>query len=560
VNEPSDFAALVVAYLDGGADAVAVRRLEAQLRAEPARRAEFVALATMQGLLEELSLASPASVPTRLDPRVRAWRGRMHWALTAGLAALVVLGLTLWSLHVDAARSVAAVDGLQGVVILQRAGTSAPLVLGERLRAGDAVRTPAQGSCAWRFGDGSHVVLAADASVVLPDAPNQATIELTQGQLTAEVTPQAAGRHFQVRTPRGLVTVVGTAFSVAVDAQGTRVAVLHGTVSLQASQGDAVAVHAGEEAQIDAGHGWVARLVLPEATAPQVPPPAPLAVASALHPFASSSWWNRPCPPGSVLRELQGAQAVPWDALAIGTVQVRQVVAGSSAWPLRAVVRRGGTASLGTVHAPADLRLERGVSQGGFLILIDADARTIWEGTRPEIKRDGTIAVTAVSELMLDGDGMPVERDGGNAPGALEGGLPSGLPACAGLVRLGELEQGITHVLAMTMPPRCINADVSADAHWVAPASGPRVPPPTCAHAGTLHVGSRLVLPSGIAAGLPAGPLRVLALALERYGACVVGFSDRPQLCAEATAGAQAAPMAAAVGALCARLRVADPR
>lgn len=66
-----------------------------------------------------------------------------------------------------------------------------------------------------KFSDGTKVSVQPDSRVAFHRTyAGETTIELHSGELTAAVTTQTGGRLFHVRTPLGVVTVIGTKFTV----------------------------------------------------------------------------------------------------------------------------------------------------------------------------------------------------------------------------------------------------------------------------------------------------------------------------------------------------------
>src|SRR6185503_16263434 len=75
---------------------------------------------------------------------------------------------------------------------------------------------------------GARLVVEGPAELELI-SPNHALCRL--GKITAEVPPEARG--FQLETPQGLITDLGTAFGVEVKERSTEIHVFKGLVSLQ---------------------------------------------------------------------------------------------------------------------------------------------------------------------------------------------------------------------------------------------------------------------------------------------------------------------------------------
>lgn len=153
----------------------------------------------------------------RARARYRARRALRTGVWVAGLAAAVTLGwMTLPTFHEertgdDSARG--------GIAERDRAQTSPPV--DER---GDL-----------HFADGSRVELrSADARArVLPSAAGQVLVELQQGLVSVDVTPDP-GRVFRVAADDVVVEVLGTAFELAKTATQLRVSVSRGRVAVHA--------------------------------------------------------------------------------------------------------------------------------------------------------------------------------------------------------------------------------------------------------------------------------------------------------------------------------------
>lgn len=142
------------------------------------------------------------------EPEVAEASARSRWrirvfALAAMVALAVAIGWYFVSLRSPATVERGAVQLADGSTL--RAGASIPhdteVHVTETTDAG--------------FSDGSKVSVHPDSRVAFHRTyAGETTIELHSGELTAAVTPQTGGRRFQVRTPLGVVTVVGTKFTV----------------------------------------------------------------------------------------------------------------------------------------------------------------------------------------------------------------------------------------------------------------------------------------------------------------------------------------------------------
>jgi ferric-dicitrate binding protein FerR (iron transport regulator) len=127
-------------------------------------------------------------------------------------------------------------------------------------------REAAGGAVTLRSGRGGEVRLA-DASTALAPATEivwhheRRVVELREGSLTVDVAHHP-GQHFEVRTPRFIVEVVGTRFSV--DLAGVRTE--RGTVRVLSPDGRLYGY-------LEGGHAWTIPDGASPAEAPSLPPP-----------------------------------------------------------------------------------------------------------------------------------------------------------------------------------------------------------------------------------------------------------------------------------------------
>jgi len=107
--------------------------------------------------------------------------------------------------------------------------SSSPVVMGQHLAAG-CVRLEGETALTrLRFDDGTEIEVARDAVVEFED-DGQKRIVLRKGTMSVDARPQPPGRPMLVRTPTAEVEVVGTEFSLSVDAAATHVGVTEGQV------------------------------------------------------------------------------------------------------------------------------------------------------------------------------------------------------------------------------------------------------------------------------------------------------------------------------------------
>lgn len=232
---PAEAEALLAAWQDDALDEAGAERLLAALRTNPvlARRAAVTAridaglalvldasrLARLQeAVLTHVAPTGAGSLRRRVLGRLRT--RRWTW-WTSGLVALALLLLVLLGREQGVRLSEGRLRGDRDVAIP-----------GATLAAGQpwTVLEPA----VLRWPDGSRIELTAGSNLKL--ARDGCTLE--QGSLTAQVT--ARGREaFVVRMPAlgARVVVLGTRFTVAVDAGTARVAVVEGRVQVETQVG-----------------------------------------------------------------------------------------------------------------------------------------------------------------------------------------------------------------------------------------------------------------------------------------------------------------------------------
>ncbi len=118
------------------------------------------------------------------------------------------------------------------------------------------------------FEDQTRVQLYQKAEAVVRIVNGQKILELREGQISAEVTPQKTGRPFLISTPSSRLEVLGTELEVSASAQSTDLVVTHGRVAMiRSSDGAQVEVGAGQRATVDSG----APQPLTTSTIPQLP-------------------------------------------------------------------------------------------------------------------------------------------------------------------------------------------------------------------------------------------------------------------------------------------------
>jgi hypothetical protein len=154
--------------------------------------------------------------------------------------------------------AVARVDSATGALFLDGA-RKIEARPGAWLLSGWGLVTVGAGSrAAISFADGTSLALGGDSALLqVGERAREGRGKeafLARGRLTAEVTPQAAGRPMLLTTPQAQATVVGTRFTLTVDGRSTRLDVEHGAVQIAGLAGGAPAlVHASEYALVVEG-------------------------------------------------------------------------------------------------------------------------------------------------------------------------------------------------------------------------------------------------------------------------------------------------------------------
>jgi uncharacterized protein (TIGR03435 family) len=106
------------------------------------------------------------------------------------------------------------------------------LVDGERIEAGEPVRTTAGTGALLKLPDGSSIEMRSNSELSLESAEDGVIILLSKGGIVVDAAKQREG-HLYVQTKDVRVSVVGTVFFVNAEEKGSRVAVIEGEVLVQ---------------------------------------------------------------------------------------------------------------------------------------------------------------------------------------------------------------------------------------------------------------------------------------------------------------------------------------
>jgi hypothetical protein len=112
---------------------------------------------------------------------------------------------------------------------IENSGNSPIYKNGQKIGAGQLVRSNSSHGLVLAFDDSSKVEMNSESELMIETANDGARIRLNNGSIIVEAATQKSG-HLYVRTHDAEVSVVGTVFLVDTDSIGTRVAVMKGEV------------------------------------------------------------------------------------------------------------------------------------------------------------------------------------------------------------------------------------------------------------------------------------------------------------------------------------------
>lgn len=223
------------------------QELIALLEHDPAARRALVADWSLTSALARLlrQRAAPGESGWRqhtarhLAARRRAHQRRQRtpwWPVAAAALLLLVGGWWMTS-------------GPAPLAVVTSSDGGGPAV-GTRFTHGATISLPAGARVRLRLQNGSEALISERADMSLRDG-NRLT--LRQGHAELTVTPRAEGAsHFTITTPHGDARVLGTVFTLTVDALQTVVQVSQGRVQVERADGASIAADAGQRAVLRA--------------------------------------------------------------------------------------------------------------------------------------------------------------------------------------------------------------------------------------------------------------------------------------------------------------------
>jgi len=160
------------------------------------------------------------------------WR----WAVSAAVAASVGI-LAIW-LGIGSQNSRVFAEPVEGLLYRATAGNTDHVRAGERIEAGENIRTNEYASATFKLPDGSRVEMRSKTELSLESAKDGVRIRLKKGAVVVDSAGQSWGSRVYVQTDTVTASALASGFLVNVEDPGTRVASLWGVIRVE--QGDRV--------------------------------------------------------------------------------------------------------------------------------------------------------------------------------------------------------------------------------------------------------------------------------------------------------------------------------
>ena len=250
----ADFARLIPAFVAG--QLPEPRRLLVQDHTRscvPCRRVLMAA--------RSVETAAPAAARRRAPaPIASALR---YAALAASIA--LAFGGGLWFTLRDRPLpgEMARIQSVEGMLLVPSGATMRPVAAGGSVTASNVLRTGRTSRAVLRLADGSRVEMGARSELRVTGRSDGLTVHLDRGQVIVEAAKQKAGKHLWIKTSDCDVAVVGTVFTVAHGARGSRVSVLEGEVQVSSGSrkqslrpGDQTSTAPGEAVPMRSEVAW----------------------------------------------------------------------------------------------------------------------------------------------------------------------------------------------------------------------------------------------------------------------------------------------------------------
>lgn len=243
------------AYLDGRLADAEVRRLEAELKADPGLCAALVRLAREEAVLAEWARAASyaqEAAPTWRKPAPVPRRPFRLWLpLAASLAAIALVGVLYRPAGPPAPEPLAHLEKVEGdVEVVNPAGDSFAAASGQGLYPGQRLRTGDGSFAIVQYGPSTRLEIGAETVIRLPlDGGQPESVRLEEGQLMGDFVRQPESNPMLVQTPHAEVRASGSRVSFSSAAGGTRVDPEEGTIEVtRTSDGQSIRVPSGSYA------------------------------------------------------------------------------------------------------------------------------------------------------------------------------------------------------------------------------------------------------------------------------------------------------------------------
>jgi ferric-dicitrate binding protein FerR (iron transport regulator) len=249
---------LLLRFLDGNVtdnEAAAVKKL---LQDNPEARdflrrvaEQAVAVGDMERVEQAGKSQTSLGISRAAAANLRAQRAtNWWWMITAVAASLMLVSLLVFRLQAN--RPIVKITGSNGP--LHWTGDGGIVVTdvetGQRLRAGTLESLSTDSWVELEFLDGSTVTLTGHSMLTF-SGRNQKTLHLRQGNMSADIEKQPAGKPMRIHTPTASLEVLGTQFNVGSKMSSTVCSVNEGCVRV-------TRLADGKSAEVTADHHVVA--------------------------------------------------------------------------------------------------------------------------------------------------------------------------------------------------------------------------------------------------------------------------------------------------------------
>ena len=560
--EKERFIALAQRYLEGTLDETEARELYAAIAASGELREQLRTQAAMHAVMARRFKHRNVSVGRRVraalrDPNQKkgaitrimdklapkrpkkkdsllqfpgnaeARRSRRTFFLAAASVAVALLGVasiyryvahnrsanedTEWALPATIS-PVARAKPESGVATVTRNGKTLLLKKERPMIEGDVVATSGSAAVALEYPDKTTVRISDSSSLLLQPAALKdeagIAIELTQGELDANVVPQPPGHPMIVMTPHGRAAIVGTRFKLSASATQSKLDVIEGKVRFSSAlKAESVLVEKGQSAVLTPG--------------------VPLEVAAsardpALWPFSAQSPWNYPLGSGAKFAAIDSPRFDPSTGAELIVEHYAIPIYITAPSDPERLIYRNTKADAKMLRMPADAKPDP--SEMKYMNIVDEKHFKVYELIGVDLEAGGAIHL-GNNSYFNSIQYLGVYNDNKQHGTRIYGGSSMG-----GIIRKDELQNGIPHALGVGVAMAALNGYAPGGRPYVWPASNALMAWESMyGKSGNLHLGSLLAISPDvdirkIGVGT-SGPAYEIARALQDYGAYIVEHS-----------------------------------